>query len=393
MTVASRNISGKKPATENTVILTDRFRRTDVPLQADQLEPGTHLDQFEILQHLGTGGMGSTYKALDTQLDRIVALKVIADRTSYRETLSRYLAEVQAQARVNSPFVTTLYGTLQTQAGPALVMEFLEGRTLDAVLTDKGRFTVDEAHDLFQQLLAGVAEMHRAGVVHRDLKPSNIFITKQGQIKIMDFGIASADTPKRLPGERPLIGTLLYIPPEQVNGKAVDQRSDIYTLGVTLYEMITGRLPFEHRRRYALLHAHVQENPGSPGRHQRMPKPLEQVIMKAIRKEPDARFQTAAEFAHELAISLNRRRRGDTLTNKPAPYQPLVTHIPRSRWRNLLVDGSLVGIIMILVTILGIGPNNISLPANKTLHTVSSSKAGAADRYEALRRTWGPVEP
>ena len=386
MTTALNNIGLDNP--DNTIILTDRFRRSGAGanLVADQLESGTQLGQFLILEHLGTGGMGSTYKAHDKDLDRVVALKIIADRPSYKETLYRYHAEAQAQARVTSPFVTILYSLSHTAAGPALVMEYLQGRTLAEELRYRGPLPLDEAHDIFQQVLAGIADMHQAGVIHRDLKPSNIFITHDGQVKITDFGIASANTTDRLPSNQPLMGTLLYIPPEQINGCTVDERSDIYTLGVTLYEALTGRLPFERRRNYELLHAHVQEKPRPPRKHRRLPRALEKVILTAIRKSPDARYYSAAEFAHALASALDRRRSGDTLTGKHAPMNPFSTRPRSRRWHHLGYDAGLI--ITILAIMLSFGMHPIQ-SSSTDQQVKKESVAKKPDRYAGLRKAWG----
>lgn len=380
----------KKDHTDNTVILTDRFHRNGAgaTLIADQLEAGTQLGQFLILEHLGTGGMGSTYKVHDKHLDRVVALKIIADRPSYKETLHRYHAEAQAQARVVSPFVTILYSLTHTTAGPALVMEYLQGRTLAEELRYRGPLSVDEAHDIFQQVLAGIADMHQAGVIHRDLKPSNIFLTHDGKVKITDFGIAAANTPDRLPSNQPLMGTLLYIPPEQINGCTVDERSDIYTLGVTLYESLTGRLPFERRRNYELLHAHVQEMPRTPRKYRRLPRALEKVILTAIRKNPADRYYSAAEFAHALASALNRRRSGDMLTGKHAPMNPFSTRARPRRWHHPGIDAGLIIAALAIMMSFGMHPIQ-SLSTYIDQQTKKESTPIKPDRYASLRKAWG----
>lgn len=374
---------------ENTVILTDRFRRAGNAgnLMADQLEAGTQLGHFRILEHLGSGGMGSTYKALDESLDRVIALKIIADRLSYKETLLRYHAEAQAQASINSPFVTCLHSLIQTSAGPALVMEYLQGRTLADEIKNRGPLPIDEVHDIFQQVLAGVADMHQAGVVHRDLKPANIFLTTDGQVKITDFGIAAANTPDRLPGNQPLMGTLLYIPPEQINGRPVDARSDIYTLGITLYETLTGRLPFERKRKYDLLHAHVQDVPTSPSHHRRIPAALEDVIQKAISKDPRSRYYSAADFAQALACALNRRRSGDTLAGKPAPVIPFSTHVRQGIWTRFRSD---LGLLLTAVAIMAIFDMHpvILLTSAESAQTAKKVQS-RSDPYASLRKAWG----
>lgn len=269
----------------------------DPGLTAACLVPGVTVGNYRVDSVLGEGGMGMVYKAHDITLNRTVALKVLPPRLlRNQEFLHRFRTEAQAQARLNSPQVVTLYSLLEVPAGLILVMEYVEGQTLDKRI-QSGLLSVEEAVRIFSLVLQGVESAHQMGIVHRDLKPGNIFITSQNEIKIMDFGVARILDSRDHTLAGSMLGTLLYIAPEQINGKEADFRSDIYTLGISLFEAVTGRLPFERTTDYSLMHAHLLEKPPKPRTLRRkVPKELERVILKAIEKDPHNRFQSAAEF-------------------------------------------------------------------------------------------------
>lgn len=363
----------------STVILTQRFgdrhaanatHDGDAEATAiDRLEPGARLDRYLIVHQVGGGGMGVVYRAQDTELNRPVALKVLPLHLCRRsEYLNRFLAEAQAQARLNSPHVVTLYSLMKVPAGEVLVLEYVDGQTLQQFIRSRGRLTPQEALAIFDQALTGVAHIHRMGVVHRDLKPSNIFITRDGVVKIIDFGISALVEENRGEPQNAMVGTLLYIPPEQINGRYADFRADIYTLGISLYEAVTGRLPFERRTNYALIHAHVQENPPSPTRfYRQVPHALERVILKAIAKEPDRRFQSATEFRAALVKLDMRERGGEPLplaaalseysAAMPSLAESFDNRAPRTRWlTGLRLDLALAAVACFFVIGLGLAP-------------------------------------
>jgi eukaryotic-like serine/threonine-protein kinase len=270
--------ANKADKLQSTVIISDRFterRARHVVNSADEasiepLEPGSMVGRYLTLSRIGIGGMGVVYRAHDTELNRTVALKVLPPRLSkYPEYLKRFHTEAQAQARLNSPHVVTLFEMIDHPVGQILVLEHVEGETLESRLRHYGPLSVPEAVRVFEQAMRGVEHIHQMGVVHRDLKPSNIFIKRDGGIKLMDFGIARLMDNHDPSQKGAMVGTLLYISPEQINGRETDGRSDVYTLGISLFEAVTGRLPFERRTDYALMHAHVQENPPSPKEFQR----------------------------------------------------------------------------------------------------------------------------
>lgn len=426
--------SDKAPST---VILHERFtgrRPGAVPDREESfvdLAAGTRVGRYLIISHIGGGGMGHVYKAHDTELNRTVALKVLPPHLC-RQTdyVNRFRAEAQAQARLNSPYVITLYSFMELPAGEVLVMEYVEGQTLAQRLRSQGPMPADEAVRLFEQVLRGVEHMHEMGVIHRDLKPSNLFLSSGGLVKLMDFGVAKVADHHDPSQARTMVGTLLYISPEQINGRETDYRSDIYTLGVTLYETVTGRLPFERKSDYALMHAHVQETPPRPKHYQRrIPPALEGVILRAIEKEPSQRFQSASQFrAALLGLGVLERRQRGRCPDSPNESEPdtaaIADAMPSSRrrfWHGFGLDGALIAVVVLIALALGLLPlKKPSPPAPEPAPTAQSParpvvkralkqppapaatppKNPAAgnskpapqpsrDRYESLRQAWG----
>ncbi|MFL6714539.1 MAG: serine/threonine-protein kinase [Sulfurifustis sp.] len=369
-------------------------------------EPGTRIDRYLVLDRVGGGGTGQVYRARDTELDREVALKVIGRPYCHQpEALNRLRAEAQAQARLRSPQVVTLYSLLELPFAAMLVLEYLEGETLENRLRRGGPLSPEEAIAIFDQALIGLEHVHEMGVIHRDLKPSNIYLTTSGQVKIMDFSVAKLDARDAYP-PRTMVGTLLYISPEQISGRDTDVRSDIYALGVTLYESVTGRLPFERRTDYGLMHAHVQEQPPSPREIVRdMPPDLAQVIMKAIEKEPGDRYRSATEFRMALRKLSDAPDARFTLLPAnaygPAPLARRKGHSARRFLAGFGLDLTLVASICAVLYALGLYPGQgtavdravtASAPqhvaVNRPAHTNPVSPR-ASDPYRALRQAWG----
>ncbi|MEW6332370.1 MAG: serine/threonine-protein kinase [Pseudomonadota bacterium] len=409
---------------QSTVIISDRFterraalvaRSADDPA-ADPLEPGSLVGRYLTLSRVGVGGMGIVYRAHDTELNRTVALKVLPPKLAeHAEYLKRFQTEAQAQARLNSPHVVTLYEMMEHQVGKVLVLEYVEGETLESRLRHYGPLTVSEAVRVFEQAMLGVEHMHGVGVVHRDLKPSNIFLTRGGEVKIMDFGIARIMDKPDPSQNGAMVGTLLYISPEQINGRDTDARSDVYTLGISLFEAVTGRLPFERRSDYALMHAHVQENPPSPKEFQRrLPRALEAVILKAIAKDPNRRYQSVAEFRAAL-LELGLVEHHGVAIARAIPglrRRHATDDAPRRIWGGAWLDVSMVSAAVVLAVALGIFPASLGparnddaarapltapvkpRPGAKTEITGDNAPAPRKpverkDKYDALREAWG----
>ena len=257
---------------------------------------------YRIVEKLGEGGMGVVYKAVEISLDRAVAVKVLSpDLTGDQALIERFRSEAKAQANLNHPNIATLYTFLATPESSMMVMEYLEGETFDQLIRRRGLLPYEQAVPIFKQALLGIGFAHRQGIVHRDIKPSNIMLTKSGLVKVMDFGIAKVLGGQRLTQTGSRMGTVYYMSPEQIRNRAVDIRSDIYALGVTLYEMLTAHLPFESDSDFEIMSNHVNTPPPRPTIHYPyIPPGIEQAVLKALEKDPNARFQTVEEFGAAL---------------------------------------------------------------------------------------------
>ncbi len=264
---------------------------------------GTEIGCYRILEKVGEGGMGVVYKAVDTGLDRFVAMKVLNPELSKNpELVSRFRAEAKAQANLNHTNLATLYAFLVHSDGTAvMVMEFVEGETFAQMIRRRGPIPEQEAVPLFRQALLGIGYAHRAGILHRDIKPSNLMLNKNGLVKVMDFGIAKVMGVQGMTRTGTQLGTLAYMSPEQIQNRNVDIRSDIYELGITLYEMLTGHLPFEGDSEFEIMHSHVYKAPPPPSTYYPyLGQGIEQVILKSIAKNSDARYQTVEQFGAAL---------------------------------------------------------------------------------------------
>ncbi len=264
---------------------------------------GTEISCYRILEKIGEGGMGVVYKAVDTGLDRIVAMKVLnPDLSKNPELVARFRSEAKAQANLNHTNLATLYAFLVHTDGTAvMVMEFVEGETFAQMIRRRGPIPEQEAVPLFRQALLGIGYAHRAGILHRDIKPSNLMLNKNGLVKVMDFGIAKVMGVQGMTRTGTQLGTLAYMSPEQIQNRNVDIRSDIYELGITLYEMLTGHLPFEADSEFQIMHDHVYKAPPPPCTYYPyIGKGIEQVVLKSIAKNSDQRYQTVEQFGAAL---------------------------------------------------------------------------------------------
>lgn len=262
---------------------------------------GEVVSKYRILSKLGEGGMGEVYLAEDTELNRQVAIKFLPDElASNAESLARFRREARTAAALNHPNIVTVHEVGQYGNRPYIVMAFVDGVPLsDAV--EKRELSVDRVIELTLQILDGLKSAHAAGIVHRDIKPGNVFIDRDGRVKILDFGLAKPGGAGRLTGALSTMGTIFYMSPEQTRGEEVDQRSDLFSLGAVLYEMLAGRPPFEGEHIAAVVYSITNEEPKPLSRmYQRIPRAMELVVAKALSKNPDDRYQTADEMAADL---------------------------------------------------------------------------------------------
>lgn len=257
---------------------------------------------YKVLERLGEGGMGEVFRAVDTMLERDVALKTLRPEMGAREELvERFRVEAIALAKLHHRHIAAVYAFFRDGERHHIAMQYIRGRTLEAVLRERGRLPWREAAAVAADVLLALEHAHALGVVHRDLKPANLMVDGEGRTVVMDFGIARVLAKGRQTRAGTLVGTLEYIAPEIVRGEAADARSDLYALGCVLYEMVTGELPFEAGSDYALMRAHAEQAPPRPGAHDaELPAALEAIILRALAKQPGERFADASAFRAAL---------------------------------------------------------------------------------------------
>jgi len=267
---------------------------------------GQTVSHYKVLEKLGEGGMGVVYKAEDTKLRRTVALKFLpADLTRDPEAKTRFINEAQAASALQDDHICTIHDIDETDDGRMFIcMDFYEGETLKKKI-ERGPLSIGGALDLAIQIARGLAKAHEAGMVHRDIKPANVIITNDGVAKILDFGLAKLAGQAKLTKTGSTVGTAAYMSPEQARGLDVDHRTDTWSLGVVLYEMLTGKLPFRGEHEAALLYSIVHEEPlAISGFRTDIPLNLASVISKTLQKDPRQRYQTARELVSDLKAAM-----------------------------------------------------------------------------------------
>ncbi|MCK4416578.1 MAG: protein kinase [Candidatus Latescibacteria bacterium] len=269
------------------------------------------IGHYQIRRLLGEGGMGEVYKAYDSALDREVALKVLSERLAReKRNRERFYQEARSAASLNHPNVVTIHDVGEKDGVPYFVMEYLQGTVLSRVIKKSAgnRLPTERALDLTRQICQALNAAHRRGILHRDIKPDNVMVAPDGTAKVLDFGIASIARSTTLTKANELLGTVEYMAPEQLLADGVDQRSDIYSLGVVLYEMLTGELPFTGTTPAAILYQQLEEKPTPPGNlNTSIPISVEKIVLKALSKDPNQRYQSASEMLEDIRGILERK--------------------------------------------------------------------------------------
>ncbi len=334
----------------------------------------TFAGRYQIIEELGKGGMGKVYRVLDKKLDEEVALKLIKPEiSSDKETIQRFSNELKLARKIAHRNVGKMYELMEAEGTHFITMEYVPGQDLRALIRQTGQLTAAKALSIARQVCEGLAEAHALGVVHRDLKPGNILIDKDGNARIMDFGIARSLQGKGITGAGVMIGTPEYMSPEQVEGKEADQRSDIYSLGIILYEMLTGRVPFEGDTPLAIAVKHKTEVPRDPKLvNAQIPEDLSRVVLKCLEKDKEKRYQSA----DELHLELEKIEKGIPTTErvmtgrKPFTSKEITV---KFSLKKLLIP-SLVTVALIITAVIIIWrviPQKAATPAKSARHSIA----------------------
>ena len=269
------------------------------------IQPGMFIsDRYEIIDKVGSGGMADVYKAKCHRLNRYVAIKILKPEfSSDMNFVEKFRAEAQSVAGLSHPNIVSVYDVGDDDGLHYIVMELVEGITLKRFIERRGKLDIKEAVGIAIQIAQGMEAAHSHHIIHRDIKPQNIIISREGKVKVADFGIAKAATSNTI--SQNAIGSVHYLSPEQARGGYSDERSDIYSLGVTLYEMLTGQVPFagDNSVSVALLHIQSEATPVqvlNPG----VPTSVDRIVLKCMQKKPERRYQSAAELIRDLKKSL-----------------------------------------------------------------------------------------
>lgn len=330
---------------------------------------GMAVAHYRIEKKIGAGGMGEVFLAEDTRLNRKVALKFLpAEFTTDPDVKARFTREAQAAAAFNHPNVITVYEVAEFQNRLFLAMEYVEGDSLKDLIAEK-ELRVSEIVDFAMQICQGLAKAHQVGIVHRDIKPQNILIDRDGRVRIVDFGLAKLKGDMKLTQIGSTLGTVSYMSPEQAQGEEVDRRSDIFSLGVMLYEMITGRLPFQGEHQAAILNSILNEQPQLPSRYNnRISQELERIVFKALAKDRNERYQHVDDFLADLR---REQKISEHLRSSQLSGAALATK-PKRNLLRFLLPASVVFLLLLLLLILKpfqveITPEKMALAEERSL--------------------------
>ncbi len=306
---------------------------------------GKAISHYKILEKLGEGGMGVVYKAEDTKLKRTVALKFLPPHISESgEEKERFIHEAQSASALNHPNITTIHEIDEFEGQMFIVMEYCEGNTLKQII-EKETLPIKRVLDIGIQVCEGLTAAHKKEIVHRDIKSDNIMVTKEGQVKIMDFGLAKLKGATKLTKTRSTLGTLAYMSPEQAQGEEVDSRSDIFSFGVVLYELLTGKLPFGGEHQAAIIYSIINEEPQPIARYNNKVSPdLERMITKALTKDKEERYQ----HIDDLLADLRQEKKSLEYVKTATLAQPTETQKPLRKKMLPLVLAGLAVVILIV---------------------------------------------
>lgn len=309
--------------------------------------PSAHLntgfsfdERYQIIEELGSGGMGTVYRAYDQKLGEEVALKLIKPEIAAdQDTVRRFGNELKLTRRISHRHIGRLYELMEAKGTHYITMEYIPGEDLRRLIKRIGQVPLEKAVQIALQVCDGLDEAHRLGIVHRDLKPGNILIDHKGDARILDFGIARSMESQGLTQKGIAVGTPEYMSPEQVDGLEADKRSDIYSLGIILYEMLTGKRPFEGKSPFAIGYKHKMESPQDPRQiDPNIPGDVNRIILDCLHKDRDSRFQTAGEVRSALNKAKDRMSAVPAAGGEGRPRKAGLQRV-RIRLRHLLIPG------------------------------------------------------
>lgn len=375
---------------------------------SDDFVQGQRLGDYEILGVLGAGGMGKVYKVRNVISDRVEAMKILlGNLAGQKELADRFLREIKLLASLDHPNIAKLNTALTLNNQLVMLMEYVDGVTLASRL-EKGPIPPADAVNYSEQLLSALSYAHKLNVIHRDVKPGNMMLTSQGVVKLMDFGIARPNNEVGMTLTGTTLGSLNYMSPEQVKGEPVDARSDLYSFGVSLYEMVTGQLPFRGNSNYSVMSAHLQEIPQPPVKlRPDLPSGLSDIIVMSMAKNPNDRFQSADAFANALkavmgggaarpatvaaAPAASAVRPAATVPMQPAP-PPAVVAASSSSHRGLYM--ALGGLLVVAILAFGAvyGPHWIKARASGGAAQQSQAQPAESSQPPTSQSSDAPVD-
>ena len=309
------------------------------------LFPGAKLaGRYEILKMLGEGGMGTVYKAKDTELDRLVALKVIRpEYANHPETIRRFKQELILARQITHRNVIRIFDLGIADSFKFITMDYVEGRDLSKILSERGKFSIHEGCEIVRQICSGLEAAHSEGVVHRDLKPQNVMLDEQGRVYLMDFGLARSMELVGMTRTGALIGTPTYMSPEQARGEKADVRTDIFALGVIFYEVLTGKRPYKDEPMMATLIRRTKELATPPCQVEpSVPQAISDIVMKCLQIKTDLRYQNAEDILRDLnAVMPSQASGSQSASMGPHAFSSGSFFGPRYRIESLLGEGGM----------------------------------------------------
>jgi serine/threonine-protein kinase len=331
------------------------------------LEVGSTVGDYQVVGVLGAGGMGKVYKVRNVISDRVEAMKILLPDLAHEPELAdRFLREIKVQASLEHPNIAALHTAVRVNNQLLMLMEFVEGVTLEQ-RAKNGPLPAADAVAYIRQVLAALEYAHARGVIHRDIKPANMMLTSGGIVKLMDFGIAKAATDRRLTMTGTTMGSLYYMSPEQIQGVAtLDGRADLYSVGVSLYELATGKRPFDGDSHYSIMAAHLEKSPVPPIQiDPKLPPMLNDIILMSVAKDPNARFQTAAAFGNALSNVAVAPAAPAQAAAEAVPAVAPAAARPRSK-RGLWMVAAAAAAVLAVVAFVEFGPPSSGNAAPKT---------------------------